>query len=213
MTDPYRNKLNELAEIKREFSSRGWMPATSGNFSLRVKEKPLEFFVSVSGRDKSATLPDDFILVNEEGKPVSPSGKGESRNLLKPSAEVGVHAQIYKKLFPAAVLHVHTLYNTLVSVHSPYPEALLIEGLEMIKGLGLWEEKSRVKIPIVPNHHDLTQLASAAGDAADRSAPGILIKGHGLYAWGNSLHEAKRNVEAFEFLFQYLFLEGLMKRL
>lgn len=210
--DPFRNKLNELAEIKREFSARGWMPATSGNVSLRVKEKPLAFFVSVSGRDKSVTLPDDFILVNEEGKPVSPSGKGESRNLLKPSAEAGVHAQIYKKLSPAVVLHVHTLYNTLVSVHSPYPEALLIEGLEMIKGLGLWEEKGRVKIPIVPNHHDLIRLASAAGDAVDRSVPGILIKGHGLYAWGNSLHEAKRNVEAFEFLFQYLFLEGLMKR-
>ena len=29
---------------------------------------------------------------------------------------------------------------------------------------------------------------------------GFLVKGHGLYAWGNSLREAKRHLEGIEFL-------------
>jgi Ribulose-5-phosphate 4-epimerase and related epimerases and aldolases len=33
--------------------------------------------------------------------------------------------------------------------------------------------------------------------------PGVLIRNHGIYAWGESPLAAKRHLEAFEFLFQY----------
>jgi methylthioribulose-1-phosphate dehydratase len=32
------------------------------------------------------------------------------------------------------------------------------------------------------------------------SAPGFLVRGHGLYAWGTDLGEAQRHIEGFEFL-------------
>jgi methylthioribulose-1-phosphate dehydratase len=206
MTKHYPEVLRQLGEVKTLFAFRGWMSATSGNFSQKVRENPLEFFISVSGRDKSGTLPDDFILVDERGEPLNRE-RGGGNERLKPSAEVGVHAEIYKRLSAGVVLHVHTLYNTYISIHSPDPERLTIQGLEMIKGLGIWGEENRVDIPIVPNHHDLAQLSSEAGKSILPSTPGILIRGHGLYAWGKNLYEAKRNVEAFEFLFQYLALE------
>jgi methylthioribulose-1-phosphate dehydratase len=183
------------------------MSATSGNFSLKIRENPLEFFISASGRDKSVPLPDDFILVDERGERLKKDRK-RGKEKVKPSAEVGVHAEIYKRLSPEVILHVHTVYNTYISLHSRDPERLTIQGLEMIKGLGIWGVENRVDIPVVPNHHDLVQLSLAAGNSILPSTPGILIRGHGLYAWGENLHAAKRNVEAFEFLFHYLALEN-----
>ncbi|MBI1822408.1 MAG: methylthioribulose 1-phosphate dehydratase [Nitrospirae bacterium] len=207
----YKKELRLLAGVKTDFASRGWMMATSGNFSLKVKESPLQFFISVSGRDKSINLPDDFILVNEWGESLELKKKPGTKVVRKPSVEAGIHAEIYKKRTAGIVLHVHTLYNTFISKHFR-GKGVLIEGLEMIKGLGRWEENCRVKIPIVPNFHDLAELASGVAKSIDPAVPGILIEGHGLYAWGKTLHEAKRNVEAFEFLFQYSVLENqLMK--
>jgi methylthioribulose-1-phosphate dehydratase len=207
MTKRYIKILQQLGDVKSLFASRGWMSATSGNFSVRVQEKPLEFFISVSGRDKSINRPDDFILVNDRGEVVKGNRK-RVENEFKPSAEVRVHAEIYKKCSPGVVLHVHTLYNTYISLHSPDPSVLTIQGLEMIKGLGIWGEENRVQVPIVPNDHHLGRLALSVGKVIHPSTPGVLIRGHGLYAWGATLHEAKRNVEAFEFLFQYLYLES-----
>lgn len=39
----------------------------------------------------------------------------------------------------------------------------------------------------------------------DLRVPGVLIRRHGLYAWGANPFEAKRHVEAFEFMWEYLF--------
>jgi methylthioribulose-1-phosphate dehydratase len=195
--------LKDLGAVKTLFASRGWMRATSGNFSIRIRENPLQFFISVSGRDKSIKRDDDFIRVNERGVVV---GK-ETKRGLKPSAEVGIHAEIYKKCAPGVVLHVHSVFNTYISLHSPDPALLCIQGLEMIKGLGLTEDDPVVRIPIVPNATDLAELSQLVGNVVSSETPGILIRGHGLYAWGKTLHDAKRNVEAFEFLFEYLTLE------
>jgi methylthioribulose-1-phosphate dehydratase len=206
MTNRYSKMLQELSKVKALFASRGWMLATSGNFSVRVHEKPLEFFISVSGRDKSIDRPDDFILVNDRGEPIK-SKKNKEKQGLKPSAEVGIHAEIYKRIPAGVILHVHTLSNTYASIHSQEPTQFTLQGLEMIKGLGIWEEENRVQVPIVPNDYHLERLSSAVGKAIRTSTPGVLLRGHGLYAWGKTLHEAKRNVEAFEFLFQFFCLE------
>ncbi len=41
--------------------------------------------------------------------------------------------------------------------------------------------------------------------------PGLLVAGHGLYAWGNSLEEAQRHVEILEFLFSVLLQKKLLE--
>jgi len=50
-------------------------------------------------------------------------------------------------------------------------------------------------------------IAKLAADTVERGlgeapvAPGYLLAGHGLYAWGATMREALRHAEAFEFLF------------
>jgi methylthioribulose-1-phosphate dehydratase len=189
-----------LAEIAADFSRRGWFPGTSGNLSVRVSDpgEPLLLVVSASGRDKASMTTADFLVVDELLRSVEPGP-------LRPSAETVVHARIYEATGCGCVLHVHTIWNNLIAeLCAPHGEITLF-GLEMLKGLDIWDEVAEVRVPIVENLFHLPALADAVvAQITDPRVPGAVIRRHGLYAWGANPFEAKRHVEAFEFMFEYL---------
>ena len=59
-------------------------------------------------------------------------------------------------------------------------------------------------MPVFDNDQDIARLAEKvdARLANLQDVPGYLIRGHGFYTWGNSMEDALRHVEAFEFLFE-----------
>lgn len=75
--------------------------------------------------------------------------------------------------------------------------------LEMLKGLeGITTHRVKVRIPLLANDQDMGRLAKRA-TCPIRSAPhGLLIRGHGLYAWGKNLKQAQRHLEILEFLLE-----------
>lgn len=189
--------FRRLDEAKLTFAKRDWFPGTSGNLSIKIGHDPLHFAVTASGKDKTKLSPEDYLIVDAEAKPVEPTA-------MKPSAETLIHAVVYKKIPQAgACFHVHTLGNNLISELYFGQRAFSIQGQELIKGLGIWEENARVTIPIVENFADIPKLASAIEKVITPDVPGVLIRNHGIYAWGASDFEAKRHLEAFEFLFEY----------
>ncbi|MDE2180050.1 MAG: methylthioribulose 1-phosphate dehydratase [candidate division NC10 bacterium] len=190
-----------LAEITAGFARRGWFPGTSGNLSARVSApgEPLLLVVSASGRDKEAMTAADFLLVDDSLQPVELGS-------VRPSSETVVHARIYGTTGCGCVLHVHTVWNNLIAELFFSQGEVALRDLEMIKGLDIWEEAAEIRVPIVENLFDLPALADAVvARITDRRVPGVLIRRHGLYAWGANLFEAKRHVEAFEFMWEYLF--------
>jgi methylthioribulose-1-phosphate dehydratase len=192
--------LTALVEITSSFARRGWFPATSGNLSARVSAPgdPLLLVVSASGRDKEAMTAADFVLVDDVFRPVEPGD-------LRPSSETVVHAHIYQATGCGCVLHVHTVGNNLIAERFFSQGEVMLRDLEMIKGLDIWEEAAEVRVPIVENLFKLPALAEAVAERmTDPSVPGVLVRRHGLYAWGANPFEAKRHVEAFEFMFEYL---------
>ena len=57
-------------------------------------------------------------------------------------------------------------------------------------------------MPVLPNTQDMPALAAQVERLLDAGPLwGYLIDGHGLYAWGRDMAEARRHLEAFEFLF------------
>jgi methylthioribulose-1-phosphate dehydratase len=183
----------ELVEAGRWLAGRGWVPATSGNLSARIS--PDRIAITVSGRHKGRLVSQDIMVVDSEGR--SLDGK-------RPSAETPLHTSIYRH-FPevASVLHVHSVNATLISRRRK--GSLLLEGYELLKAFrGIDTHETCVSVPIFPNDQDIPRLARAVEAYLDRSAPvyGYLIEGHGLYAWGASVGEALRHVEAFDFLFE-----------
>ncbi|OIO61159.1 MAG: methylthioribulose 1-phosphate dehydratase [Alphaproteobacteria bacterium CG_4_10_14_0_2_um_filter_63_37] len=190
-----------LTEFKRRLAARGWMPATSGNLSLKVGGDPLTFWVSVSGRDKAVDKADDFIQVVWAGGKLERKG-GPAADPRKPSAEAKVHGRIYEATDAGCVLHVHTLPAALLSKLCP-GDILQFQGLELIKAFGMWEEDAVLTVPLASNPADFDALARAVAGAICEGVPGVLVRGHGLYAWGADGPAAIRHLEAFEFLFAY----------
>jgi methylthioribulose-1-phosphate dehydratase len=188
-----RQAVRHLAD---ELAQRGWLPATSGNLSVKVADDPLTIAITRSGADKQNLSEDDVILVHGDNQVAEDTP-------YRPSAETLVHTKLYAKFNCGAVLHVHTLYNNLASDVYFQEGSVELAGYELLKALGHWEEDARIRVPIVENYHDLRQLGEAVGQAAEADVPGVLVRNHGIYAWGPTVAEAKRHLEALEWMFQY----------
>jgi methylthioribulose-1-phosphate dehydratase len=192
MTPELLQRIDELMAAGRFLFARGWVPATSGNFSARLPDGRL--VLTVSGRHKGKLTRDDLLLADADGNSL------DSR---RPSAETQLHVQIYRR-FPAAgcVLHPHTVNATLLSRLNAGP--LLLQDYELLKAFpGVDTHDCTVEVPIFPNDQDIGRLARAvdAWMAGRTGVHGYLIAGHGFYTWGANVEDALRHVEAFEFLF------------
>ena len=124
----------------------------------------------------------------------------------KPSAETCLHAAIYRDRPDArAIMHVHTVWNTLLSARFLAAGHVAIEGYELLKGLaGVTTHTHREEVPILENTQDYDALSDSLTQALARHphAHGVLLSRHGLYTWGQSVAEARRHLEALEFLFE-----------
>jgi methylthioribulose-1-phosphate dehydratase len=200
MTEP-RTLTEELLDAIGYFHRAGHTPATSSNFSVRGLDSG--FWVSESSRDKGSMRPEHFLHVAPTGVPVGEEAR-------KPSAETGLHAAVYAECPEArSVLHTHSVAATVLSLERAKQGCVALEGYELLKALGgVSSHEVRVDVPVFANTQDIPALAREVGAwlreerAFGRPAWGFLIAGHGTYAWGRSVAEAKRHLEAFEFLFQ-----------
>ncbi|MRX73313.1 methylthioribulose 1-phosphate dehydratase [Bacillus lacus] len=192
----YKVKWQELSDVKQELAARDWFPGTSGNLAIKVDSNPLTFLVTASGKDKRKVTEEDFLLVDEEGKPAEQTS-------LKPSAETLLHVEIYKRTRAGCSLHVHTLDNNVISELYGDKGFITFQGQELIKAFGLWEENASITIPIIPNTAFIPQLADEFAQHISGDAGAVLIRNHGITVWGRDAFEAKKWLEAFEFLFSY----------
>jgi methylthioribulose-1-phosphate dehydratase len=186
-----------LSQIGLEFHSRRWALGTSGNYSAVLDRDPLRLLITSSGLDKSALNESQFLQIDAAANLLS--GKA------KPSAESLLHVAIAKTLPVGCVLHVHSVWNTLLSERYSDHTGMAIAGYEMLKGLeGVTTHAHREWIPILENSQDISALAVRVSELLQRQRDihGFLLSGHGLYTWGSDIAEARRHVEIFEFLFE-----------
>lgn len=200
----------------RRLDARGLAPATSGNYSVRLRDG--EIAVTVSGRHKGRLTRDDVMRVDEAG--IALENK-------RPSAETGLHTLVYK-LYPQvnAILHVHSVPVVTLTRHLPNASEIVLKDYEMLKAFpGITTHQTVVRIPIFENSQNIAALAREVSSrfqmgspqngaplagcnalagcnppAGCNPAPAYLIRGHGAYGWGKDLEEAERVIEALEHL-------------
>lgn len=189
-------RWEELADVKDELAERDWFMGTSGNLAIKVQDEPLQFLVTASGKDKRKRTEEDFLLVDQNGRPV-----GETH--LKPSAETLLHVEIYKRTNAGCSLHVHTIDNNVISEVYGDRGEVSFKGQELIKAFDKWEEDAVLKIPIIPNYAHIPTLAKAFAEHVHGDTGAVLIRNHGITVWGKTAFEAKKILEASEFLFRY----------
>lgn len=190
----------ELAEAGREFYRRGWVLGTSGNFSMLLARKPLRICVTASGIEKGNLDETNFLELDDDAEILQGFGK--------PSAETLLHLTIYRFMPKArSILHTHSVWGTILSDHFFEQGAIKIEGYEMLKGLaGVTTHEHTEKVPIIENSQDYIALSHVIENVIrdNDGIHGIYLRRHGLYTWGESVAEARRHVEIFEFLFEVI---------
>lgn len=192
LEDEFSEKAVQLIEAGRFIDRKGWVPATSGNFSARLSNGNVA--ITVSGKHKGRLSAKDIMLIAPDG--TSLDGK-------KPSAETLLHTALYQR-FPEvqAVLHPHSLNATLIS--KLFKTELVLDDYELLKALpDIDTHETRISIPIFANDQNMHRLSATIDADMDRreSTYAYIISGHGYYTWGRSVEDALRHVEALEFLF------------
>jgi len=189
----FSRRTSELIAAGQSLYAQGMVPATSGNFSARLTNGDIA--ITVSGRHKGHMLDEDIMRID---------AKGHSLDGRRSSAETALHTQIYNR-FPKAmaVLHPHSVNATLLSKLSG--EFLILQDYELLKAFpDVDTHECSVTVPVFDNDQDIDRLANRVDQYMDTEGPvyGYLINGHGFYTWGDSVEDALRHVEAFEFLFE-----------
>jgi len=193
-----------LIAAAQRFYAQGWMVGTAGNLSARLPDG--SFWITASGCDKGDLNLNGFVRLGPEGEVL------ERPDLeARPSAETSIHQALYA-LFPEAnaCYHVHSVEANLVcqlTQEAAEGEVLPLPPLEMLKGLGVWQEEPQVSMPVFPNY---LQVPRIAGEIRDRmqshppAVPALLIRNHGVTVWGASTTAARHHLELSEYLFRYL---------
>lgn len=187
-----------LCRVVRDLAAQGWCQGTGGNFSATLGREPLRLLITRSGIHKRHLVPEDLMVVG-------PGGKAADGETARPSAEAALHAVIVERTGAGAVLHVHSVANTLLGEHFADRGGFTLRGYEMLKGLeGITTHEAEVLVPVLRNSQDMPVLAAEVDRLLEErpGTHGFLLAGHGLYTWGASLDQAHRHVEIFEFLFE-----------
>jgi len=177
----------------KRLDAHGLVPATAGNFSVRLDATRLA--VTVSGRHKGFLTPDDVMVVDLDGRAEDPAKKS--------SAETLLHCGIYRRFADAgAVLHGHSIANTVLSRLAE--GSIRLAGYELLKAFpGLPTHDDEIRLPVVPNDQDIARMQrglDALWDSLAEVPPGYLIAGHGSYVWARDMPGALMRLEALEFM-------------
>lgn len=212
---PWEEKLSALSAVNRireEFASRGWFPASSGSLSVRVGDWAADRFAfAVTAPDETGraafseepSLRAGVLFVDAAGEPCEPMR-------LKPSPDTPIHARIYRMTGCGAIFHVHTVYNNVLSEYFLSDGGIPLKGYELLKDLEIWETHPEIRVPILPNAAELSAILKQIPGGLDTRVPAFLLQNHGIYVWGSSDKEAKRHLEALEFMFEVLYRSLLL---
>jgi methylthioribulose-1-phosphate dehydratase len=185
---------DRIVEAAAQCAAMGWTPATSSNFSMRMDAGHVA--ITRSGRDKGRLQRDDIMVVDLDGRALDADAT--------PSAETALHTQIYRRFDAAhAVLHTHSRTQSVASRVFADAGVVRLQGWELQKAIaGHTTHEGVLEVPVFPNSQHMPDLVARVDAWLDAGKPlyAYLIDGHGMYAWGGDMDEARRHLDALEFL-------------
>jgi L-ribulose-5-phosphate 4-epimerase len=164
---------NRIVQVGLEALNRGIVHGTAGNFSERDSESGL-IAISPSGISYRMVGPADVVVVDVDANIVD--------GTRRPSSETPMHTLIYRE-FPeiGAIVHTHSHYSTVVSTIRPCLPAILTEVCVAVG-------------PSIPvTRYGLTGLEDIGWSVVEEMTPSskaIILKNHGLIAFGSTFDEA-----------------------
>jgi len=192
VSDQWSEQRDELTEATREMYQRGLVGAYSGNTSLRLTGSGDDslLLVTPTHHPYYRLQPDELVVVNLDGEPVSPAP-------MAPSSETRLHLEIYRQRPDVqAVAHTHSIYASVAAVIGRDIPPLIDEMLMTIGG------PIKVSKYAFPGTQELAEQAFDA--LGDRNA--ALLRNHGAVGVGPDIWEALEVCDLVERLAQIFVL-------
>lgn len=193
-SDNFKEVAKQLIDVGSFFNEQHWAPATTGSLSSRLDKWHIA--ITVADCCKGEMDDDDITVVDLKS--------GKAGNGFPVSDESKLHARLYHQDDRiGAVLHSHSRNGTVLS--KIYREQLITltdyEALKVFPDIDIRD--GRAVVPVFSNHKDFSELAEQVENylLEHPAMYGCLIEGHGFYTWGMDVEDARRHIEAFEFLF------------
>jgi methylthioribulose-1-phosphate dehydratase len=188
-----------LCELLRLFYDKGWVSGTGGG--ICALDSPGRLLLAPTGVHKERVRPEDLFVVDIDTGAVIEAPADET---LRPSECNDIFRTIMRRRGAGAVVHSHAL-SSVLACDVPGDE-VVIEGLEMLKGIPGVSNTDRHLVPIVDNAAREPELVADVKRVLDddrfRSACAIGVRDHGSYLWGDDAWEAKKHTEVYHFLFE-----------
>lgn len=111
---------NEIIKYANIVDSKGFSPGTSGNISIRYKNK---IIITASGTSNGDLSQDDLVIIDFDGKVVEGKKKASSEKML--------HVEFYKKRADInAIIHVHpTFLSSFAAARKSLEEPVMAENV------------------------------------------------------------------------------------
>ena len=164
-----KKNIAEIISVSNEIYDKGLVSGKAGNISARFGET---IAITPTLNSLSDLNEDDIVLVDLDGNVLTQG---------KPSSEVNMHIEIYKK---------RPDVNGIVHTHSPYATGFAFSSkrLKRLEGFG------EIKTPYLPfieyEKPGSDELAKSASEGLG-SEDVLILKNHGVICVSENLKEAK----------------------
>ena len=163
----------QLVKIASQIYQNGLTPGKSGNISIKIPcNIDYKIVISPSGVSLKNINLENVIVIDNEGNKLEGYGK--------PSSEMIMHLEIYKKRKEVSVI-VHT--------HSPYATGFSFSGEKIphLEGFGEIIKPYLNEVDYaVPGSMELAKMASNGLEKEDM----LILKNHGVLAIGTNIDDA-----------------------
>lgn len=169
-----KKNIAEIIKISNEIYEKGLVSGKSGNISARFKGENGDIVAITPTLKSLANLnEEDIVLVDLNGNILT---KG------KPSSEVNMHLEIYKK---------RSDVNGIVHTHSPYATGFAHSSKRIKRYEGFGPIKKQFLAEIEYEKPGSDELAKNASEGLDNDEDVLILKKHGVICVSDSLKEAE----------------------
>ncbi|PPQ80440.1 hypothetical protein CVT25_001767 [Psilocybe cyanescens] len=207
-SDPL-HPANLIPELCRSFYQLGWVTGTGGGICIRVGDK---VYIAPSGVQKERIEPKHIFVLPYPQAPASPHTdrvflRRPALNL-KESACTPLFWNSFDLRNASSCIHTHSQHAVMATLLWTGPvfkiSHQMIKGVR-IAGTGIaLSYLDTLELPIIENTPNEEDLKDSMAEAMIKypNAPGVLVRRHGVYVWGNDWEKAKTQTECLDYLFE-----------
>lgn len=174
------NEFEEVVKVSKRIAAISLDAGVGGNISIRLKTGN-GVLITASGAGVLDEPTECYLEVDFEGHSI--------RSNLKPSKDLPVHLDIYKKCpHVKAIVHTHSPIATSYSINKKEIPLLTVVSQKL------------VSLPVLETDKmERTEQGKFIGDYINKfQIPGIIMKNHGVVSTGETLSKTQKTAELIE---------------